>query len=244
MPLQRAVVYDSVRLVSRPAVLACSSGLWLQVSAIRQKSAQSEAMRQGLRSSIPCVAAAWLRNPKRQPSKLNDLSPHRLRCLITRRSRQYMHARGHSMAIRPPFARHRSATRTKFYQSLRYTARCCRILALVAGPSIQFRCWYGDPPVQGMAPNSNVGIPGSVTAAIARSSPGCVVRSCSMVSLITSQSAGACCPIPESAAQQNSTIRRAKRGLVMGAGAAGPEPLTPLRCRKHPIARGHRCSKH
>ena len=166
-------------------------------------------MRHGLRSNLPRVAAAWLLRPNRHPSRSKTSKPQRDRSRLTRWSCQYIHARGHSTAIRPPLARHRSATWTKCRQRTRKTAQWLRIFLCVSGPSSQLRCWYGDPPVHGMAPNNNVGIPGSDTAASAFCNPACVVKSSAMVSLITSQSAGARSPIRDSSPQQNSTIRRA-----------------------------------
>ena len=92
-------------------------------------------------------------------------------------------------------------------QAIQYLL-CRRILLRALSPSCQLRNWYGNPHVHGKAPKRNAGRFGSLTASMAFLSPAQVVRSSSILNLITSQSGGAQLPIRGSGPQQSSTIRR------------------------------------
>ena len=152
----------------------------------------------GFLSGCPARRAAWLTRPYMHPSSLCCTQLHDRSAALTCLRRQYIHARGHSMAICPPRLRQEVATMWKFFHNARKIAQWARILVRVFGPRYQFRCRYGDPPVRGSAPNRSTGRSVSVTALRALARPASDVISSSIVRRTTSQSGGANCPIRDS----------------------------------------------
>ena len=89
------------------------------------------------------------------------------------------------------------------------------ILWRVDSPRNMLNVCHCEPPVQGIAPNNNVGMLWSLTASIAAVNPASLVKSFLAVSRMTSQLGGAERPMIESSPQQYSTILRLVFGLYV-----------------------------